>query len=728
MTTQPVDTKTPSVNPPSPRSLTPQIGSLPVTDVLNGNTLQGPEKNSADAMQTLQMQQTQPVIVPTLSPSRVNTSIADDLDALLDDTLEEFCMRDTTSSSSTVQLTAVSDLASVLYENGFHVGILEACINMEGLLVKVSELALAVSFGPVNLMSLMKGSADDTAETVKRTNKNIEMINLCFKSLLQSTNPSAWLEQESKTVFYSKCHFFATSYFLITTFEQEPSLLNLLDSKLIAEWKDNYQKCVVLLKKYGLDQYNETEFPFSYMTKLTLNMTKTLLGNDEVKNMMAELMQDPQAQERMKKEMEAFQNGDHKAMIEKMTQNPQFAEMMKGQMGAFGNGDHKAMIEKMTQNPQFAEMMKAMGNSEDLMAMMSEMGQNPQFAEMMKGQMNSYAGNAHMFNQQIPPLTSFFEKLDQVLTKNPENAEAVEEWLNEPLNLTIKYPFVRCKSLLMRLPVDNLSEKDPSTMLNSLFESCCQRLSALGLQRYVDETFPKEAMDSLRQMAVFQKDHMQLEMSMSLDFLRPLSIELKKLNFTPEEYEDNRRVIEEWMTTCKKTESYYAPFVTGLDLCEYREAFEEVLDKALLDELNQLLPFCRDRLLKLGLNTYVFEMPQVQGSTDDMIFITPKKTVSDTERFKNEHAFFKAMIQQEDDALDQWLKDTSPNFDYPLLWANKRLVQLSRFRNTVDMDLRQDWSMCADVCLERVKNNAALKHHLEIPEDASPELKAFTQG
>ena len=119
MTTQPIDTKTPSLNPPSPRSLASQIGSLPVTDVLNGNTLQGPEKSAADAMQTLQMQQTQPVIVPTLSPSRVNTSIADDLDALLEETLDEFCMRDASSSSSAVQSTAASSLAAFLSKNGF---------------------------------------------------------------------------------------------------------------------------------------------------------------------------------------------------------------------------------------------------------------------------------------------------------------------------------------------------------------------------------------------------------------------------------------------------------------------------------------------------------------------------------------------------------------------------------------------------------------------------------
>ena len=129
------------------------------------------------------------------------------------------------------------------------------------------------------------------------------------------------------------------------------------------------------------------------------------------------------------------------------------------------------------------------------------------------------------------------------------------------------------------------------------------------------------------------------------------------------------------------------------------------------------------------LSKYVFEVPQILNSADktDDIVITTKKALSDTERLRNEVAFFKAMSVQEDSALDQWLKDTSPNFDYPLLWANKRFSQISRYRDTVDMNLRLDWNMCADTCLERIKH-AGLNHHLDIPENASPELLAFIQG
>ncbi len=575
-----LDTKISTPTLPSPRSSElPNIGSLTVTDVLNGNNLQGPEKNSADVMQDLQRQQTQPVIVQALSPSRVNTSVEDDLNALLDETLDEFSMSFASSSSSLVQSTAVSSLSSVLHANDCHVAIIENLLDMETLLVTAASLGAVADLGAIDWMSsFTTGSTDEMAKTVQQINKTIEMINLCFKSLLQSDNPSTWLEQESKTPFYRNCHLFAASYFL-----QETSLLNLLDSKLIAEWKDNYQNCVILLKKYSLDQYNETEFPFSWENKLCINMIKGMSNNDAVKNGVAKMTQDPQFQEMMKRDFIAFNEDPEKMMSQMMTPNPQ-------QMGALGNGDP--------------------------MAMMAEMAQNPQFAEMMKGQAEAFgkggfAGSGTMLELQIQPLISFFQELDQVLTQNSENAEAVEKWLNE-VKLTYQHPFFRSKSLLMRLPVDSSTSK-----LQLLSEICCKRLSTLGLQKYVDEAPPKQAMDILRQMAVQQKENLQHEVSMSLSFLRPLSIELKKLNFTSEECSANRQVIEDWMTRCKQTESYYAPFVIGLDLCEYREAFEEVLDKELLDELTQLLPFCREKLLKLGLSTYVFEMPQIQESNSE---------------------------------------------------------------------------------------------------------------
>ena len=98
---------------------------------------------------------------------------------------------------------------------------------MEDLLVKVTALGLMASLGVLDWMgSFMKDSTNEVAETVQQINKTIEMINLCSKSLLQSDNPSTWLEQASKTIFYRNCHLFSASYFLITTIDQEPRAIS----------------------------------------------------------------------------------------------------------------------------------------------------------------------------------------------------------------------------------------------------------------------------------------------------------------------------------------------------------------------------------------------------------------------------------------------------------------------------------------------------------------------
>lgn len=222
-------------------------------------------------------------------------------------------------------------------------------------------------------------------------------------------------------------------------------------------------------------------------------------------------------------------------------------------------------------------------------------------------------------------------------------------------------------------------------MFKSLSESCCERLTNLGLQMYVDA-----APDIIRQKAVGKKETLQLQLSNSLSVLKPLTEELKKLNLVPEECAANRQVIEQWITNRKKAGSYYPPFVTGFDIPQLGYAFEGLLDEALLDEFKVLLPFCQDRLLELGLDTYILEIP--------------KKALSDTERFRKEIEFFKAMTLQKDEALDQWLTENSPKFDYPLLWARKRTVLWSHYENSIDLDLQVDWTQGSSKCMERLRD------------------------
>ncbi len=729
--------------PPSPRSPElPNIGSLAVTGVISGEVLQGTQRSSDDAMQTLQRQQTQPTIVPTLSPSRANTWVADDLDALLDETLEEFNMSLEPSSSSSVQPAAAPSIAPAAIELSFH--------EIEELLVSIICFQYAEALVPANLQ---KSFDEDIGQFFNRC---IRPINLFFKSLLaQSANPGPWLESEGTTSFFGNIHPFGASCFLMEHLDKAKPIHPYLNQALLTEWKDNYQQCVLLLKRNRLDRYNETEFPISEKFKPTISMAQ----------MADEQCQDPQTAELVREQMSSFAK-DPEGMIDKLQpQNPELAEMMRAQMKAL-RSDPQGMLNQMqAQNSQLAEMMRAqMGTS----------GTNP--AVLVK-----------LIEPQIQLLLAFFNDLDRVLQKHAKNAGDVEAWLKaEVAKSTYQHPFFLSMDISDRLASTELSSTEipPSIIeMKKLSGSCCERLKALGLQRYIEEAPPRKMMDSLRQAAMSQKGGFQDILSRSLSFLRPLSEELKKLNLVPAARDANRQTIEGWITSCKSAGTYFPPFIVSRGLCLYMPAFEGILDEKQLRELNVLYPFCREQLLALGLKTHLTEMPspiQLDATAapaasapnkamsdseqlaKEMTFLeemikknditaeqclkdngmpeldlaqtakpaaasAPKKAMSDSERFKNELAFFRTMFKQDDKTVEQWLKDNSPKSDYPLLWAKKRMSQLSHFRDTVNMDLRREWRVCAETCLENIEG-PALRHHMDIaniPADASAELRAF---
>jgi hypothetical protein len=444
----------------------------------------------------------------------------DDLDALLDDTLDEFMSYESPNSLS-VQSATVSSFASVHIERD----------QIERLLARVPLL---------KVMSLVT-NLNDAEDFGQETNRMIELLNLFFYLLLQhSDSPKAWLEQETK--FYSNCHPFAASYFLITHLDQATCDQVNLNQKLIAEWKDNYQKCVLLLKKQNLNLYNETEFPFSKTWQFIMEQAKML------------------------------------------AQNPAIMEQAKMMWGS------------LAQNPRFES---------------SSMAQDPQMKERanaMQG-MGIDSPSNQDFIEQVQPLVEFFLTLDQVLNNYPQDAEAVEAWLKSVKD-EAPIPSFFCSKFELML-ASFLPPETINIQLKSLYESCSKRLMNLGLQKYVDEIPSAEFLVKCRQNAMRQKEIFQLVLSKSLSVLRPLSTEIKKLNFVPEKYDTNREVINKWIISYKKL-GYFPSFTTDLDL--FRTIFGEVLDKALLDEFTLLLSFCRERLLKLGLNAYVEEIPTQESS------------------------------------------------------------------------------------------------------------------
>ncbi len=710
-----LDTKVPPPTPSSPQSPElPNIGSLAVTDVIGSQALHGPEKSSDDAMQTWQRQQmkpapaavlspdrvttpvaddlglfdaigshtlhgihkspaaaieavqqqrARPAAAPVLSPSRVNTSVADDLDNLLDETLIETGTRPAaacSSSSTPVQHAAAPSLASFQ---------IEEVEDLEAILAEVASL------GFIDIVRALGEVPDEEIARVGyEANRIIGMINRHFKFLLgHAENPGLWLEQESKTPSYRRCHPFAASCFLMTYLPQASSITSHLTPALVAEWKDNYQRCVILLKKHGLDQYNETEFPFSAQFRPVIQQAKMMSGL---------LAQNPQHVDALK------------AAVKTVAENP------------------AAIMDIMAKNPQLEEMMAKK---------MQEMGLDATKLEMM-------------LTSQIQPLLSFFQKLDQVLKKHPQDANAVEAWLKaEASKSTYLVPFHTSHDLLLRLSVavDSV-EKYPANApeLKQIFDDCCRRLIILGLQRYVDEAPPPQKITAFKSSALKQKEPLQRALVCCLAVLRPLSAELKRLPVGAEARNSNRQAIKLWFFDVKARGNYYPPFSASIELYNYRAALEGVLDGAMLQELSVLHPFCRDQLVLLGLDEFLDERPDMSSpetakpAAAPAAAPAPKRELSNSERFTRELAFFREMIKIDDKAVDQWLKDNSPKLDYPLLWAKKRMSQFSSFRDSVSLDLRSNWRTFAETSLEKVPNTAHVDLG-QIPDDASPELLAF---
>ncbi|HEX2579657.1 MAG TPA: hypothetical protein VHK67_04555, partial [Rhabdochlamydiaceae bacterium] len=274
-----------------------------------------------------------------------------------------------------------------------------------------------------------------------------------------------------------------------------------------------------------------------------------------------------------------------------------------------------------------------------------------------------------------------------------------------------------------RLPTEANGPLAKHPLLLKTYNDCCDRLTALGLQSYLNEGPSKQYLEETKQLILQNKPLIRSSLSICLPILKSLSEVLKKLNFAPETAEASRKIVEDWIARAKDSGGYEPPFPFCAQILENPSFYEGVFDASPLAEMNVLYPFCRDKLTTLGLSKYLEETPQIFGKTD------LDRRMTDLDRFKRELAFFQKMIVQED--LAKWLEKNSPEADYPLLWAKKRMPQISRFRDTVDMETRRDWRMCAEACLEKVQGTALASHADigQIPADASLELKVFlSQG
>jgi hypothetical protein len=625
----------------------PKIGSSIVTDVLGEPSIKL-EQTLVAVMDDFQRAQTRPTVTSALPPTRV-TTVTEDLDALLDETLKDFNNLATSSASSS---SSASIAASSLPSFGF-----------DWELEDIEEVLLKLILMPETQLWSSSESKEainaHIAEIAELLNAIIEQLNVFFKSFAESTNPKSWMDRAKETIFFWRTHPFGSSCVLMTHLDQATSLTPFLNKSVVAEWKKNYQQAVLILKKQGLDHDNETKFPFSGQANQMLSMAK---------------------------------------IMSKQLQNPQLKKWMEQMSASMSNPD--ALLEPFkTQNPQLAA----------------------QFSQPMKKPMESDLADP------IQSLTSFFQELEQVLQNHPNDALAVNAWLQEQVNKpTYPHHFYTMKGVSKassRLPTEANGPLAKHPLLLKTYNDCCDRLTALGLQSYLNEGPSKQYLEETKQLILQNKPLIQSSLSICLPILKSLSEVLKKLNFAPETAEASRKIVEDWIARAKDSGGYEPPFPFCAQILENPSFYEGVFDASPLAEMNVLYPFCRDKLTTLGLSKYLEETPQIFGKTD------LDRRMTDLDRFKRELAFFQKMIVQED--LAKWLEKNSPEADYPLLWAKKRMPQISRFRDTVDMETRRDWRMCAEACLEKVQGTALASHADigQIPADASLELKVFlSQG
>jgi hypothetical protein len=643
-----------------------EVASLPVTGVMNAQTLQEPQKSSSSAMQTLQRQQTQPgTPVPALSTSRVTSpSVADDLNALLSETLAEI----ETVAAPTPLVTQPEKSSYDIQED----------------LVGLATLPIAPSIG-INL------SETDIISSSQDINNILNQINQFFKRLLsQEESLPFWLEKESKTSFFSTYCPFAASYFLKTHLDKATPLQPHLNKDLILDWQQNYARCVSLLKRNNLEAYNKTDFPFTGQYGIHILSLQMINQQPELLTHIADLLKNPELLQA------AMEN------LNKPGAMP--AEIME-----------KEFQEKFQQFLQ-AEM-------EGL----NKPGAIPaEMAEMIEKE----------FQEQFQPLVTFFHNLDQQLQEHPKERDLIDAWLkSEASKPDYQSPFFITKRTLNTGIKDTLLARAPHIYhaLKALFENCSKELVALGLQQYIEEGPSPTYLTQEKKYLISQKEMLERTLTNCLSFFKNLDAVFQTLlPTTPEDLGSTRQKIEDWYEKMMAKQEYGFPFFFARQMLDDLIFYEGILDQTSLNEMSVLYPRCRDRLIALGLEKYTNENPLEAFSNITPAAVrtpaaAPKKGMSDTQRFENEIKFFRLLIVQDDKTVDQWLKDNSPKFDYPLLWGKKRFSILSSYRDSVNIEIRRNWRTCCETCLEKI-NTAVLRHHLDIeqiPADASPELRVF---
>ncbi|HUD01544.1 MAG TPA: hypothetical protein VMR37_04405, partial [Rhabdochlamydiaceae bacterium] len=223
-------------SPPAASLLASAVASLPVTGVLEREKLEGSQRSSSDAMEALQRQQTQPAAAaPVLSPSRISpadNSVIDDIDDILSLTPSPAApvpVPVPAAASGSAPVKAEASPESAVFD------LVAFCVDLT-----ILEIEQKISGDQ------MKEA--DLACLAKEVNRVVALINPFLTELLQKrTSLTAWLKQESRTLFFMIYQPLSAGYFLNKQLPKLPCLRPHLSKDLMAEFSTNYPRCALLL-------------------------------------------------------------------------------------------------------------------------------------------------------------------------------------------------------------------------------------------------------------------------------------------------------------------------------------------------------------------------------------------------------------------------------------------------------------------------------------------------
>ncbi|HEX4838827.1 MAG TPA: hypothetical protein VFU89_00105, partial [Rhabdochlamydiaceae bacterium] len=477
----------------------PKIGLSIITNVVDPAALEPVQEASNDVMQALQRQQTRPTDVSALSTDRVSISTGQNLNRLLDEAFEELAPSSSSSSKSSAAPALPSvdqDVASPLDEAALN-SLLDETLE---------ELASSSSNSSTSSANPALFSVDQDLDSLL-DEPSFEFSMVPFSSSSSTSSAIAnsysfgwpWGLYQIEELMLD---IMAAPVFSLLYPQKIPDLAKSLN-RLILDLNYFFKSFVDTSEDSKRWLESEEEKPFFWCTHPFGTSYFLITHLDQATDLT------PHLDKAVIKEWKNY----YQLSVEKLkkqhldsyneTEFP-FSEDTKSMLPmiqmAINSAQNPQMVEKMLQSAQ----------------QMQKLIENP---ELLQQQMQALGETSTELNQLLQSAIPFFEQLDKVLQES-NNTPTVQAWLDKRMkDPTYPHQFYQVKCLV------KLSSLIPSSVeiapLVKTYTSCCERLTTLGLQNYVNEGPSERNLEEYKEI--------RAHAASCLSTLSSLSKELKKL-------------------------------------------------------------------------------------------------------------------------------------------------------------------------------------------------------